>query len=131
MPTSDHADAGMGSELVVLDPGALTQLRALDPDGRHGLVGRIFSTYLTAASELLEQLNAAVQTGDAATVRRVAHTLKSSSSSIGALKFAALCADIEASIEPGRSVDFSAVQSLLTRELSGVLQAVRSTQRNP
>lgn len=130
MPASDHADAGMGSEFVVLDPAALTQLRALDPDGRHGLVGRIFSTYLTAASELLEQLNAAVQTGDAATVRRVAHTLKSSSSSIGAFKFAALCADTEASIEPGRSVDFSAVQSLLTRELSGVLQAVRSTQRN-
>jgi len=125
----DQSDRSAEREPVELEPGALAQLRALDPDGKHGLVGRVLSTYITAAQGLLNQLDQAVQSGDAATVRRVAHTLKSSSACIGALKFAALCADTEASIQSDRPIDFSAVQNLLTRELSGVLRAVRSAQR--
>jgi hypothetical protein len=131
LAATGHPGASGRHELVVLDASALAQLRALDPDGKLCLVEKIFNTYITAAQELLEQLDLAVQACDAATVRRVAHTLKSSSSSIGALKFAALCADIEASIQPGRTVDFSSVQYVLTRELSGVLRAVRSIQRAP
>ena len=57
-------------------------------------------------------------------IRHVAHTLKSSSASIGALALARLCAEIETSV---RAEAFAALPDRLDamdRELAAVLQAV-------
>ena len=79
----------------LLDADALDRLRALDPEGRAGLLPRVLATYTASLQRLLEQLRVARASADLQGQRHVAHTLKSSSASVGAMKLSALCADIE------------------------------------
>jgi hypothetical protein len=79
-----------------LDAAALDRLRQLDPGGRLGVVRRVLAAYETSLVRMLAQLEAARSSADAAAVAAIAHTLKSSSASVGALGLAAACADVEA-----------------------------------
>ena len=87
----------------VLDAACMAELRALDPDGKAQLVKRVLATYQASLAKLSAQLQ--IARGEAAwdQVSRVAHTLKSSSASIGALALSALCADIERLLRAGDS----------------------------
>lgn len=85
----------------VLDAQALSRLADLDPDGRAGLVARVLSTYAQSLERLLDQLQRARDEGDMQTQRHVAHTLKSSSASVGALCLSALCAEAEERLRDG------------------------------
>ena len=85
----------------VLDAACLAELRALDPDGRAQLVKRVLATYQTSLVRLVEQLRQARAEATWEQVSRVAHTLKSSSASIGALSLARLCAEIERLLRTG------------------------------
>ena len=90
--------AAAPAEGAGLDPQALQRLRELDPNGANRLLERVFQAFEASTGRLLPQLEEAVAAADLAGVRHVAHTLKSSSASIGALKLSALCADIEGMI---------------------------------
>jgi HPt (histidine-containing phosphotransfer) domain-containing protein len=87
---------GAANDLAVLDAAALGRLRELDPSGKAGLLSRVLDTYVQTLERLLVQLRAARAASDAAAIRHVAHTLKSSSASVGALDLSSLCADVEA-----------------------------------
>jgi histidine phosphotransfer protein HptB len=78
-----------------LDAQALASLAELDPDGSAGLVPRVLRTFAGSMERLRAQLAAARERGDTHTQRLVAHTLKSSSASVGALQLSALCAEVE------------------------------------
>ncbi len=85
----------------VLDAAAMAELRALDPDGKAQLVKRVLATYQASLARLVDQLAQARTDGAWDQVSRVAHTLKSSSASIGALGLSAVCADIERLLRAG------------------------------
>jgi HPt (histidine-containing phosphotransfer) domain-containing protein len=85
----------------VLDAGALARLSELDPGGKGGLVERVLGTYVQSLQRLLGQLQVARRDRDAQAQRHVAHTLKSSSASVGALALAALCAGVEHQLRDG------------------------------
>ena len=87
----------------VLDAGCMAELRALDPDGKAQLVKRVLATYQASLAKLVDQLRLAQGEGAWDQVSRVAHTLKSSSASIGALALSGLCADIERLLRAGDS----------------------------
>ena len=91
--TTQHATAHPGD--AVLAPASLAELRALDPGGQARLVHRVLETYRGSLARLVDQLAQARQADAWDQVARVAHTLKSSSASIGALDLSALCARIE------------------------------------
>ncbi len=78
-----------------LDQAALDELRALDPDGTAGVVRQIVEMYLTDAPSLIGQLRAAADAKNIDGVMRAAHTLKSSSLSVGAKRVGELTRDIE------------------------------------
>jgi|LNFM01.1.fsa_nt_gb HPt (histidine-containing phosphotransfer) domain-containing protein len=84
---------------TALDAAAIARLRELDPSGQQGVVVRVLTTYDSSLRRLLAQLEAGRD--QAATVASVAHTLKSSSASVGALRMAAACADIELRLRAG------------------------------
>jgi len=86
---------------VTLDATALARLRELDPDGRHGVVVRVLEAFETSLGRLLGQLRDEPDAGDAAVVAGIAHTLKSSSASVGALALSARCAEIERRLREG------------------------------
>jgi len=99
-----------GAAKPVLDAASMAELRALDPDGKAQLVKRVLATYQASLARLVEQLRVARAEGAWEQVGRVAHTLKSSSASIGALGLSALCADIERLIRAG---DFAGAAPLI------------------
>ncbi len=109
----------------VLDAEAVERLRELDPNGASGLVGRVLHAFETSTARLLPQLRTALQHGDVAGVRFVAHTLKSSSASIGATRFSALCAELENGIRMQQSLDLAARVGVIERELGRVLHALK------
>lgn len=106
-----------------LDQAALARLRELDPDGRNGVVARVLSTYETALKKQLGQLAEMGSTPDAAAVSALAHTLKSSSASVGALSLAQVCEELERRIRTTGKAGAQDV-ALLTTEGAAALVAV-------
>lgn len=94
----------------VLDAACMAELRALDPDGKAQLVKRVLVTYQNSLAKLVDQLRVARADEAWDQVSRVAHTLKSSSASIGALALSRLCGEIERLLRAG---DNAGAQDLL------------------
>lgn len=109
-----------------LDAEALARLRELDPKGENQLIERVLRAFEASAVRLLPQLEAARASGDRAGVRHVAHTLKSSSASIGALALSQHCAKVEGLIRENSSEDLQVPLSALVAELDAVRAAIRS-----
>ncbi|MGA0611618.1 response regulator [Caldimonas sp. KR1-144] len=101
-PPPAGTPAAAPAEDGILDPHALAKLRELDPGGRSNLLERVAAAFESSLARLVPQLVDAQASLDAESVRMVAHTLKSSSASIGALKLSSLCAETEAMIRQGR-----------------------------
>jgi HPt (histidine-containing phosphotransfer) domain-containing protein len=80
---------------AVLDETAIARLKELDPRGEHGLLPRVLRAFDASLERLLAQMGEARAAGDNDSLRHVAHTLKSSSASVGALEVSRICADIE------------------------------------
>ena len=114
---------------VTLDATALARLRELDPDGRHGVVVRVLEAFETSLGRLLGQLREEPDAGDAAVVAGIAHTLKSSSASVGALALSARCAEIERRLREGADGDLQADVQRLLAEGEAALHAVGSMLR--
>jgi HPt (histidine-containing phosphotransfer) domain-containing protein len=110
----------------VLDPAALARLQELDPGGQAGLVQRVLTTYVNSLDKLLAQWAAARTAGDAAALRHVAHTLKSSSASVGALTLSGLCAEVERALREGETAGLEARLEALTAEAMRILGALRA-----
>ena len=109
-----------------LDAQALARLRELDPKGENQLVDRVLRAFESSVARLLPQLEAARSSGDRAGIRHVAHTLKSSSASIGALVLSRHCATVESLIRENSSEDLQAPLAALTAELDAVSVAIRT-----
>ena len=109
----------------VLDPAALERLAELDPTGKNRLIERVFQAFESSTLRLMPQLREAQNAGDHATVRHVAHTLKSSSASIGAIKLSQLCAEIESMIRLETYDDLADRIGHMDRETNAVLQALK------
>ena len=97
----------------------------MDPSGQNHLLQRIIQAFETSAARLLPQLQDARRASDMAGIRHVAHTLKSSSASIGAMKLSQLCADIEAKIRTDRLDNIEQRVDAMCVEVEIVLQALK------
>ncbi|PXW91343.1 signal transduction histidine kinase [Nitrosomonas sp. Nm84] len=82
------------SELAI-DPEALVSIRSLEADYGDELLRQVIQTYLDNANKLMQALEQAWSTGDLKAIRMVSHTLKSSSSQVGAHSLAELCRNVE------------------------------------
>ena len=86
---------------ATLDRAALDAIRALDEGGAAGLLQQVVQLYLESAPPLIAELRRAGAAGDAAAVRNAAHSLKSSSANLGAVRLAELCKAIEHAARAG------------------------------
>lgn len=107
-----------------LDAEALGRLTALDPTGESRLLERVLNAFQASAARLVPQLEAGRAGADWNAVRLVAHTLKSSSASIGALALSALCAQVETAIRTDATAGLDADILAMTRELDLALRAI-------
>lgn len=120
--TAQHSPADSDEDEAILDPAVLDQFRKRERKDRKNILARIINAYLEQSSEHVEQLLDAARNGDASGVQFAAHTLKSSSASVGATRFADLCKDLE---ERGRSKTIGDIETQLE-----VLQAMYLKVRN-
>lgn len=105
----------MAAELPILDDGVLGEL--LDSTGNDvEFVRQLIATYLADTPPQLEAMRAAVVADDAAALVRPAHTLKSSSATVGASRLSALARELEMA---GRS-------GSLEPAIRGTLEAARA-----
>jgi HPt (histidine-containing phosphotransfer) domain-containing protein len=112
-----------------LDPASVARLQELDPEGRHGVVNRVLGAFETSLIRMLDDLQRHRVGGDAAVVGRLAHTLKSSSASVGALALAAACAEVEARLRLGAEGELSTDVARLIAEGQAALASVEAMLR--
>lgn len=115
----------------VLDAQALERLRELDPQGTNGLLPRVLLAFDTSLERLLGQLAQAREHGDAVAMRHVAHTLKSSSASVGALELSRICADIERRLREQDAGDLQPLLDDMVAQGRRVRAALRPVLHDP
>ncbi len=110
---------------AALDEQALARLRELDPAGRTRLVERVLQAFESSATRLLPQWHEAMRRGDMLALRQIAHTLKSSSASIGALSLSRLCAEIENLIRQEAFAEVAPRLDCMDDEMALVMRALK------
>jgi len=108
-----------------LDSAALARLRELDPSGQGQLLQRVFTAFETSLARLMPQIEQARDAADAAGIRLVTHTLKSSSATVGALGLSSLCAEIEALARDQQVPEAVARIAEMQIEVEAVREALR------
>jgi len=114
-----------------VDRVALAALRGLGGEGNRDTFGALVGLYLQDTLGHLAALRQAVQEGNAAELKRAAHTLRGSSCSLGARGMQELCARAEALAEAGEGAaageladaleeEFARVRAVLEAELQKV-----------
>ncbi len=121
------SSAGYGSAVEESDEGlldwsVLAGLRELQEEGEPDILGELIELFLTDVPPKLVVLREAAETGDAHSVERIAHTLKGSCGSMGAVGMEALCKELE---EIGHSGDLAAAPARISR-LEGEFGRVRA-----
>jgi PAS domain S-box-containing protein len=90
-------------------------------DGDTGFARELLGAFVGTADRELAAIAAAVGTGDAATVREAAHTLKGTSANLRASAAAAAAARLEIAARTGQSLELSALAGQLTAEVRGAI----------
>lgn len=89
-----------------------------DPD----TLTELIDLFVADTADRLQDLRAAADRRDYASLRETAHTLKGSAGQMGAEQIAELCRDIERCAGRRESLDYPALVSLLDRYFQGVRQ---------
>jgi HPt (histidine-containing phosphotransfer) domain-containing protein len=119
---------------MALDQRALNELRALDPDGSSELMTQIIGSYLSDASVLVHYIGAAFRAKDIVALTRHAHSLKSTSLTVGAVRVAEIAKELEIA---GKSGTLEVVPMFLTvlsaeyAAAAGLLKAEQSAVQSP
>ena len=105
-----------------IDRAALDQIKELQLDGEPDLLHRLIEVYLETSPKLLAELGRAVANANAGTVQVHAHSLRASSSRLGALKLAALCHELEEMGKTSELDEGSALLRNVNKEFQRVVQ---------
>ena len=90
-----QASPERASHPATVDLDALDNIRSLRPHGSHHVLDRVIQAYLNSAPALIGALREAVTIGDVEGLHNAAHSLKSTSATLGATRLASLCSDLE------------------------------------
>jgi HPt (histidine-containing phosphotransfer) domain-containing protein len=90
--TTDGSVGALGSATDPLDRSVILGLREL---GGPELLTELGHLFLEDVPSQLEALREAIEGGDAASVERVAHTLKGSCGNMGATRMSTICAELQ------------------------------------
>ena len=118
-------------DVSTIDPRAWESIRSLQRPGQPDMLCKVIDKYLSSSRQLIDTMRAAVPQNDAGSLHRTAHSLKSSSAMLGALRLAALCKEAEAmgrtNLLSGMPVlwekiesEYAVVQEVLMDELNQV-----------
>jgi len=96
---------GAAMSAPAIDVRALANIRKLQQPGAADLLERIVALYLHDVPKLVHSMREAIAAGDGIALQRAAHTLKSSSATLGAFHLAKLCNEMEVQARDKHLVD--------------------------
>ncbi|MDX2187373.1 MAG: Hpt domain-containing protein [Opitutaceae bacterium] len=85
----------MSTTDILIDPEAIENLRALNPDDADGFLRDLISIFLEDTPIRLDELRTSLSSGDAQKFTRAAHSIKGSSSNMGATRLRNLAEKLE------------------------------------
>lgn len=85
----------MPVEMTPIDPAALAEICQMVGDDSYELLVEMIDGYFQEAPPLLQSILRAVHEGDAAGLETAAHTLKSLSTTLGAIRLGQMCQHLE------------------------------------
>ncbi|MCP4995992.1 MAG: response regulator [Gammaproteobacteria bacterium] len=118
----------ISDEMSPIAHQALDNMRALQRPGRPNILNRVICIYLDTAPGLIETINRSVVGKDADGLRRAAHSLKSSSANLGAMRFSAICKKLEAMGREGKTEAAMRLSESLNTEHQRVIAALKVEQ---
>ena len=124
---SNSAGGGLGAAQAAINPLALDAIRALNAGHGEALLARVISVFLQDTPHQLASLREAIEAGDTETIRKTAHSLKSSSANVGADALARLCKELEQLGRSGQTDGTASLHTALEREFQsaqGSLSAI-------
>ena len=139
-PAAPAADETVGAGAI--DSKALDEIRALQRSGAPSLLDKVVACYLDDAPRLAQSMREAIAAGDSGVLQRAAHTLKSSSATVGALRLAGLCKDMEARARAGNlaevehalnriEIEYARVRAALAEQAAATRAALTHTEPQP
>lgn len=128
------------TRLDAIDRKALDTLRSLRRGGTPDLLHKVLHMYLHNAPQLLDSIRDAVAHSDALALQQAAHSLKSSSATVGALQLAAFSQEMEAlgktqsmtlavPLLATMEAEYAVVEEALQRELPVVQEDVTHAEQ--
>jgi two-component system sensor histidine kinase/response regulator len=125
------APAGEGPQpaeevAAAIDPAALDQLRGMQTADGTELVAKIVQMFIAQTPSLFDSARAAHASGNARDLRRAAHTLKSTSATVGATNLARLAAALEFEADAGRIEQTPDMLALMQSDFERIVQALRA-----
>lgn len=124
MLTPDEIDTS-DLPLDVIDESVLESLAALPQSGDQGLVNQVIQTYIKSSMDLMTQLGEAIDRSDSECIRAAAHSLKSSSANVGAIRLADLFASVETSTRRTDRASAATLQRQIQEEYQRVVDTLK------
>ncbi|MGQ4647817.1 response regulator [Lyngbya aestuarii] len=113
----------------VISASVLQAFRAAMGSDASDLLAQLIELYLEEAPLLLEKMDTAVSKTDAAAMGQAAHTLKSSSASLGAIKLSQLCEQLEIAGRSSTTVGARQIMAQVELEYGRVKTALQAESR--
>lgn len=113
-------------KMPLLNPVLLDQIRSLDASNGHELVNKILCAFLESADKYIQSLDQAFNDKDIETIRKTAHTLKSSSANIGAEELSTIFKQIEAYSKDGELALAESLHSTMLTIYHEVISEVKA-----
>jgi len=118
--TTTPVDSAVDGKPAPIDWSILDAMKVLQKPDKPDVRRKLMSVYISSAPPLMDAIKAAVGNGDALALKDAAHSMKSSSLSIGALKFGKTCGELE---QLGRDNSLADASALLVRAESEFIAA--------
>jgi len=123
-----HVEA-VEPDMAKLDQSVLNKIRALQQKGSSEILLKLIDLYLTNSVELMQSIEHAIADADADKLRTAAHTLKSSSASLGATDLAEMCKELEIMGRENKLDDSLTKLSILEFEYEAVRKALEAESK--
>jgi CheY-like chemotaxis protein/HPt (histidine-containing phosphotransfer) domain-containing protein len=127
LPSRDaESDASVPEEenFPAIEKEALNTLASLQPQGAKALLTKLISLYFESSSKQVQNILDAITENNVASLLTAAHTLKSSSASLGAGNFAEQCKELEMMARSGEISRAKACAEPLERQYGRVREAL-------
>jgi len=128
-PAGVQASTGVPENSVTIDMKTLESMRPLQRQGQEDVVSRVLGLYLSTAPDMMKELLEAAEKGETVAVHRVAHSLKSSSAMVGALRLSEMCKRLEASARQATAGEGMETLREIEAEYGRVVAALESLRR--